>query len=301
MTLSDWQERQPTAWRLLKVALQKRAFFGAYLFVGAETETRAKAMQALAQTILCLEPCEAYACDHCESCRRFARASHPDFLVLKSEGDAPIAIDSVRDILKRSILTPVLSPHKIVLLEDAERLHAASANALLKTLEEPGPTTVFLLGASQPKALLPTIRSRTQVLRLHQESTAPLAGTAKDYVTALCNLADKVGLEGQSESVAKALLTWLQNREDPTSDALQEIGGSENEWALTQLGLELWLRELCVRRNGLNSPYHGFADHLLNVSWTSQQTRRLLDGFYAAHQYRMYRPQLALQLQALAV
>jgi DNA polymerase-3 subunit delta' len=89
------------------------------------------------------------------------------------EGMASHGLASVRLLLRRVALTPAEAKRKVFILGDAERLipqesSQEAANALLKVMEEPPADTVFLLTASDPRRLLPTIRSRAVVLRLHR-------------------------------------------------------------------------------------------------------------------------------------
>lgn len=86
-------------------------------------------------------------------------------------GMASHGLASVRLLLRRLVLTPVLGRHKVFIIGDAERLipqqaNPEAANALLKALEEPPADTVFVLTASEPESLLPTIRSRVVRVRV---------------------------------------------------------------------------------------------------------------------------------------
>ncbi len=143
--------------------------------------------QALAQALLCDTPsAEGVACNTCPSCGWFVQGNHPDFRLLdpedavEGETDAGAGENSESESIKgakskkKNLITVHqvralgdflgLSTHRqgyrIVLLHPAESLNPASANALLKMLEEPPPSTLFLLVSHQPQRLLPTIRSR---------------------------------------------------------------------------------------------------------------------------------------------
>jgi DNA polymerase-3 subunit delta' len=91
--------------------------------------------------------------------------AHPDLqrLVPEEEGK-PIKVDAVREYCERSTLTAQLGGQKVAILEPADALNIAAANALLKTLEEPAPRTTLLLVTASPHHLPPTIRSRCQRL-----------------------------------------------------------------------------------------------------------------------------------------
>jgi DNA polymerase III delta' subunit len=110
-------------------------------------------------------------CGTCRSCVAWQRGDHPDLQRLVRDG-AGIKIEQVRQAGARLHFDPVLGAIKGVLIEDADLLNEHAANALLKTLEEPPSQTVFLLVTAHGQQLLDTIRSRCQVLRLHELSEA---------------------------------------------------------------------------------------------------------------------------------
>ncbi|HEY2925923.1 DNA polymerase III subunit delta' [Piscinibacter sp.] len=148
----------------------------------------------LAQAWLCEGVPGAKPCGHCASCRLVQSHSHPDLLVLLPEalreplgwavaddaegsdaaGDKAgkrkpskdIRVDEVRLAIAFAQTTSSRGQGKVVVLHPAERMNGVSANALLKTLEEPPGDARLLLSCAAPDALLPTIRSRCQVLPL---------------------------------------------------------------------------------------------------------------------------------------
>jgi DNA polymerase-3 subunit delta' len=88
-----------------------------------------------------------------------------DVLLVTPDDKASIKIDVIRDVLSRTAYRPFEGRRRVVLIREAETLETASQNALLKSLEEPPPGTVFILTTSVPGALLPTVRSRSMTLR----------------------------------------------------------------------------------------------------------------------------------------
>lgn len=89
----------------------------------------------------------------------------PDFHLVAPEGKSGLyAIDTLREMIDQEHAAPFEAPGKVFLLEDAERMQPAQANALLKTLEEPRPDTTFILLSNAPNAMLPTFLSRCTVL-----------------------------------------------------------------------------------------------------------------------------------------
>ncbi len=112
-------------------------------------------------------------CGQCSQCLRIADGIHPDIRIIgvgtgDTEGTArrDIRIEQVRDIESFLNLTPYEGTCKVVVVDGAELMNAAAANALLKTLEEPPPDSLLLLLTANEDALLPTIRSRCSALYL---------------------------------------------------------------------------------------------------------------------------------------
>jgi DNA polymerase-3 subunit delta' len=131
------------------------------------------------------------ACGTCPACVRIARRVHPDVLLVEPGDTGAIKIDQVRDIVERSGYRPFEGRRRAVIVDDADTLVPQAQHALLKTLEEPPPSSVFMLVTSRPDVLLATVRSRCPQLRFR-----PLA--PGDVARALI-------ARGQSEREARAV------------------------------------------------------------------------------------------------
>ena len=107
------------------------------------------------------------------------RGAHPDLIELLSPERGKVGIDQVREAVRQGQFTPVQGARKVCLVPRAEGLTPEAANALLKALEEPPRNLVFLLLAEAPGSLLPTIVSRSRVVR----SSASLAATLADLAS----------------------------------------------------------------------------------------------------------------------
>ena len=128
---------------------------------------------ALAARVLCQQPVDDAPCGTCRSCRLRLAGTNPDLRVVTFElnKDATrlrteIVIEQVRATSDWLTLTPQLGGAQVVIVDPADAINGASANALLKTLEEPMPNRFLWLLASDPGRLPPTIRSRCQRLDL---------------------------------------------------------------------------------------------------------------------------------------
>lgn len=130
-----------------------------------------KKMLALhfAKTFLC-KSADKKPCGICESCRLMDiennSFAHPDFYLLTAEeAGKDIKIEQVKEMAKQAAFAPVLSKHKVCIIDDAGQMTAEAANSLLKLLEEPPPGWLFILITQQAERLLPTVLSRVVRLR----------------------------------------------------------------------------------------------------------------------------------------
>lgn len=130
-----------------------------------------KKMLALhfAKTFLC-KSAGKKPCGICESCRLMDiennSFAHPDFYLLTAEeAGKDIKIEQVKEMAKQAAFAPVLSEHKVCIIDDAGQMTAEAANSLLKLLEEPPPGWLFILITQQAERLLTTVLSRVVRLR----------------------------------------------------------------------------------------------------------------------------------------
>lgn len=134
----------------------------ALLIHGAHGLGKQPLAEALIARTLCAKP-EEQACGHCHSCRMLASGYHPDLLrVGPEEGKRQIRIDPIREVNRFVSQTAQQGGYRIIVISPAEAMNIAAANALLKSLEEPGDKTLFILLSDVPSRMLPTIRSRCQ-------------------------------------------------------------------------------------------------------------------------------------------
>ncbi len=181
-----WQQHD---WRQLQQLRERLPH--AILFHGAEGTGKVAFAEHLAASLLCEQPAaEGHACGECDSCGWFAQYGHPDYRRIRpdaletdaaddgAEGEdssakkssktpsKDIRIEQVRALSTFMNVSTHRSGMRVVLLYPAEALNSASANAMLKTLEEPPPSTVFLLVTHRIDRLLPTILSRCRKIGL---------------------------------------------------------------------------------------------------------------------------------------
>ncbi|MBR6026598.1 MAG: DNA polymerase III subunit delta' [Neisseriaceae bacterium] len=151
--LTSCQDKLPNAWLLIgQRGVGKRTF-----------------ARHLSTALLCENPSSPFvACGKCQSCHLSSQNSHPDLYeltpIIEDEDNAKkllqIKIEAVRKMIESVHLTPLRAKRRVVLIHPAESMNVQAANALLKVLEEPSDTVIFILIAHSRDRLLPTIKSR---------------------------------------------------------------------------------------------------------------------------------------------
>lgn len=141
-----------------------------WLLLGPPGAGKRVAAMAMAAAVNCPEE-TGVGCGHCSSCERIARRRHPDVHHVAPEGPL-IPVDQIREsVIPEAARSPFEGRRKVFIIEEAERMNDAAQNALLKTLEEPQPDTMFVLISDREDELLETIQSRCRIVRLEPLST----------------------------------------------------------------------------------------------------------------------------------
>jgi len=152
---------QARAVEAMKAAAAGHGMSHAWLFTGPPGSGRSNAAVALAAAL----QCERGGCDECHACHTVLAGTHADVTLVRTE-KLSIGVDEVRDLVRRSALSPVGGRWQVFIVEDADRLTDQAGNALLKAIEEPTEHTVWMLCAPTVEDVLPTIRSRCRLLTL---------------------------------------------------------------------------------------------------------------------------------------
>src|SRR5438876_275216 len=160
---------------LLARAIARGTLPPSLIFAGPEGVGKRLTATALAQALNCEQGPGIDGCGDCPACKRIARGVHADVLVIEPGESGSIKLDQVREAIERSAYRPFEGRRRLVAIDQADALVDVAQEALLKTLEEPPPASVFVLITSRPDVLLPTLRSRCQRLRFGPLSAADVA------------------------------------------------------------------------------------------------------------------------------
>ncbi|RRJ84709.1 DNA polymerase III subunit delta' [Aestuariirhabdus litorea] len=176
-----WQADQ---WQRLCAQHQEGRLSHAYLLKGAPGVGKFAFASAFAGYVLCEQPEGDAACGGCKSCHLFRSGGHPDLRILQpEEGGRVIKVDQVRALIEFASKTAQQGGYRVIIINPAEAMNSNSANALLKSLEEPGAQTLILLVTARQGAMLATINSRCQQLPF----TLPQRQQSLDWLAGLSN------------------------------------------------------------------------------------------------------------------
>jgi DNA polymerase III subunit delta' len=147
----------------LKNIIKSGRIANAYIFAGPSNIGKEFVAINFAKALNCKEA-NGDCCDKCVSCRRINDGNHTDVRLIKPDG-AKLKIEQMRFLKRQGTYKALESQYKIYIIVDAEKMTPEASNSILKTLEEPSDGTIFILLTHVYNALLPTIRSRCQLLR----------------------------------------------------------------------------------------------------------------------------------------
>lgn len=162
---------------MFRRAIQRERTAHAYLFVGPHGIGKKLFATNMSQSLFCerIPDSEFEVCGECSACKQMQAGTHPDFLMIGCpEGKRELPIDLLigsrenrgrTGLCHELALRPMSADRRIAVIDDAETMNEASANSLLKTLEEPPPGVILFLLCPETDQILPTIRSRCQIIR----------------------------------------------------------------------------------------------------------------------------------------
>ena len=186
------------------VAGEPHAMSHAWLITGPPGSGRSNAARSFAAALQCER---GFGCGDCLACRTTLTGAHPDVTLVRTE-QLSIGVDEVRELVRRAAMSPTLGHQQILVVEDADRVTERGADALLKSIEEPAPRTVWILCAPTADDVVATIRSRCRLLNLQtpsDEAVAELLQTRDGIDPALASYAARIaqGHVGRARALAR--------------------------------------------------------------------------------------------------
>lgn len=255
---------------VLVAALQKGRIGHAYLFSGPRGVGKTTSARLLAMAVNCEQENPAdRPCGQCESCRSIRAGHHPDVSELDAASNN--SVEDIRELRERVNLSALKGGKRVWVLDEAHMLSRAASNALLKTLEEPPPNSLFILATTEPEKLPPTILSRCQHFRFRRLSENEISGK-------LARLCQNAGVEADEDALslvaraaegamrdAESLLErLLTSGERITRQNAEEALGLPPEERLQTLAKELVTGNLEALFRTASALYHdGFAPRSL--------------------------------------
>ena len=157
---------QPKVRDFLRKSSQGARISQSYLFLGPCGSNKTQAAYCLACAYLCDDSDRTFFCDckRCQTCSLVMKKKHPDVKYFAPAGQGGYLVEQMRDIIHDSTLAPVEARRKVYIIDRVDVLGTSAANAFLKTLEEPQEGVMFILLGRTVDAVLPTIRSRAEIV-----------------------------------------------------------------------------------------------------------------------------------------
>ncbi len=258
---------QDAALAYLRRALEHGRLPSAFLFLGPHHVGKGLTALTLAKALNCEAPSGAAgdSCDACPSCRKVDAGVHPDVVTVSPDGQF-IKIDQVRQITDRLGLNPLLARRRMIVVTEAEQMNPQSANAFLKTLEEPPADTLIVLCAEDTARLLPTIVSRCVPVRFQPLPASVLKdllesarGTAAPLEPEAAEFAVRFAQGRMRPDLREKVGAWLAIREDllqafkhPEAALGAGLGdklarwSQSGDWTFVLEWLETWFRDLAL-------------------------------------------------------
>lgn len=250
----------------------------ALLLAGKSGLGKSSLAQAFAQGLLCTAPqATGLACGSCQACGWFTLGNHPDFRLIQPDSMAPetdeergkdkkkseqIRIEQIRELETFLSVGTHRGGLRIILVDPADTMNAVTQNALLKSLEEPPPASLFMLVTSRPQRLLATIRSRCQLLHV----SAPPTELAEAWLAeqGMANPSAALAAADGAPLAALAAVDWekpqhefLSRLQEPSFDPLRLADMCNSlDPALVVTWLQRWVYDLLQLQAAGTVRYH---------------------------------------------
>jgi DNA polymerase III subunit delta' len=201
--------------RLLFETAQRGELHHAILCYGPAVATLREVAVGIAKTLNCLNNTQG---DDCAACQRIERRIHPDVHFVEVAGERKmISVEQIREIVAAASMRPFEGRNKVFIIDPAHAISIGGSNSLLKTLEEPARDTTFILLTRSPDLLLPTIRSRCQMIFVGGE-------VEENHVLAASIVAGLTRFSDDRDTAALLGVASLVSSQDEIGDAVALLG-----------------------------------------------------------------------------
>ena len=278
-------------WERLQSRIARGAMPHAVLLCGPAGLGKRAFLQRFVRGLLCERPQQGDACGQCRACLLLDAGTHPDFVRLsfglRKDGvqRSEIVVDQIRELSARLAMASQFGGWQVVVIDPADAMNAAAANALLKTLEEPSPQTLLLLVADAPWRLPQTIRSRCQriefQLPVREQALAWLVAQGVSEPAAALDAAGgnpglaqawaEQGALARRQTVRKDLAALAAGRGEPMEIARRWLDGEPAQclWFAAQAAAD----EARARAAGTSGPLASSLDAEALADWYAAANR----------------------------
>lgn len=304
------EKLQPLVIKQLQTVLKNDELAHAYMLVGPNGSGKSEIARWLALRLFCLNLQDGEPDLICSECQRILSGNHPDVVIAKAEG-RQIKVDEIRRLKDEFTKSAMEGNKKLFVIYDAEKLTGNAANSLLKFIEEPGKGIYILLLTSNKIAVLPTIRSRTQVIELQPLQRNNLvqelkqAGISRKEIMVALGITNSIDeiMEWREDDwflqVIEGIYLWYKHISqgnmlgfvDVQSELLKSAENRKKQQVMLDLMALIW-RDTLLKASGLADEDIHFIqakqtigevanrysiNQLLQVSQVTLTSRRLLD------------------------
>ena len=268
----------------------------AYLFNGVRGTGKTTSAKILARAVNCLNPKNGEPCNECEICKSILSGANTD--VVEMDAASNNSVEDIRAIREEVNFLPTTCKYRVYIIDEVHMLSTGAFNALLKTLEEPAPSTLFILISSEPQQLLPTIRSRCQLIPVGVPDTTQASAYLAD--AGVADASRWLAMAGGSPRLAIEMArgkqgSWLENLQlrllagksnDPLLAATEMeklLKESKGQLQLKQLveAIQKWVVDLTLTKHGLQIRYFLGQENKISALADMIPATRLIQAYRA--------------------
>jgi DNA polymerase-3 subunit delta' len=262
----------------LRLKLREGRFPHGLIFTGPEGVGKRTCALMIAKALNCQQAPPDEFCDECTSCKKINAGTHPDVPTLGLEEDASeIKIAQIRELLQTLELRPLEGTNKVFIIDPADAMNPASANALLKGLEEPPENSYFILLSPNPQSLLITVRSRSQTYPFVPLTLAEMRTFSNDELAlrwsrgsiGTLKTLDLAALRERREAALDFLGTAARATQEDFRSLMgvsAEVSRSKNDFESNMNTIAILVEDLLYLREGLD-------DKVVNVDLAKELSR----------------------------